>query len=61
MPPKPKAPSVLADPTQFVRANAWNAMKVSLDLRAVDHGPEVVAHFVATSLLAFAACNAAAS
>ena len=28
MPPKPKAPSVLADPPEFVLANAWNAMKV---------------------------------
>lgn len=37
MPPKAKAPSLLADPPEFVLANAWSAMKVG----------EIVYHYLA--------------
>lgn len=37
LPPKAKTPSVLADPPEFVLANAWNAMKVG----------EIVYHYLA--------------
>lgn len=37
LPPKPKTPSLLADPPEFVLANTWNAMKVG----------EIVYHYLA--------------
>ncbi|HEX5050505.1 MAG TPA: molybdopterin-dependent oxidoreductase [Planctomycetota bacterium] len=37
MPPKPKTPSLLADPPEFVLSNVWNAMKVG----------EIVYHYLA--------------